>query len=77
MPSALTSSLAACQTLTESPRDPVDPRAMQAMYDLVQTLVVVPCAGGGLQLEGHGGSINFEIELRADGSLESVLLDRA
>ena len=50
--------------------DPISDAAIKS----VESFSVVPCFGGGCQLEFHRDGFNVEIEVAADGPVESVLL---
>lgn len=43
----------------------------------VGQFAVVPCSGGGVQLEIHRDGLDIEIEIKADGTISGVLVGRA
>lgn len=39
-----------------------------------EAVFFVPCSNGGIQVEMHAGGMDIEIEVRPDGTVESVLV---
>jgi|KBSSwiStaDraftv2_1062776.scaffolds.fasta_scaffold29660_8 hypothetical protein len=51
----------------------IDQRAIKT----VESIAVVPCSDGGLQLELHRDGLDIEFEINPDGTIGSVLVGRA
>lgn len=48
-----------------------------AAIEAVASFSVVPLHGGGVQVEFHRDGFDVEIEVRPDGTIEDVLVERA